>query len=639
MDSLLWAEAIPEDAKEAPQGLKPEEEIARFTVDEHLNEVERCNLFLTGGHAVQKRRAIESLPQLLKAKGRAAWEAVQANLLLSLQKLDLDAQESEAWLLLLLDMLPVLPHAHLLDAVLPLALGQGQVNEPVASRVSCCRLLGAMAPHLAPADVSAKFAPQLLAACQDTDYQVRIAAAQQLPALARVLGAAAAVSQVLPELKELLEDDEVQVRVAGLSGLVALCQLLPGDAQVAHMLPLVRRHMQPLELALPLQRALAAAFPDLLAAVRNDLEPSDAGLLYGCFRHLAARADVELRRLCASRLPALMASPLPGSSASYLHDTWTDLALDHDMQVRVAIASQLHLVAATVAPAEASRLLLRPLVALLRDGCPAVRQALLPGLGQTLQVLSGADVMHKDAVASDVHQALVALAGSIASNWRCQQHLAAAIPALPGLLGQDVLCEHWAPYSFDLLLTGAACVKPAAASSVAHLLHSCRRERPRTELYSRIIRELAWGRSCWARLAYTQLVVAALPLFSCRWVKEHLLEGVLGLLGDGVPNVRLAALGLLPALKQTIRLPEDVERLEHLNSAMSNLMTDNDRDVSHAARTVHDTFKRTALRVTGGAGLLEMNGSSSGAADFEAADHAKEEAEVDLTLSQEEMEK
>jgi hypothetical protein len=51
---------------------------------------------------------------------------------------------------------------------------------------------------------------------------------------------------------------------------------------------------------------------------------------------------------------------------------------------------------------------------------------------------------------------------------------------------------------------------------------------------------------------------------------------------------------------------------EHLNSAMSNLMTDNDLDVSHAARTVHDTFKRTPLRVTGGAGLLEMNGSSSG---------------------------
>ena len=37
-----------------------------------------------------------SLPQLLKAKGRSAWKAVQANLLLSLQKLDLEAQVQQA---------------------------------------------------------------------------------------------------------------------------------------------------------------------------------------------------------------------------------------------------------------------------------------------------------------------------------------------------------------------------------------------------------------------------------------------------------------------------------------------------------------------------------------------------------------
>jgi len=36
---------------------------------------------------------------------------------------------------------------------------------------------------------------------------------------------------------------------------------------------------------------------------------------------------------------------------------------------------------------------------------------------------------------------------------------------------------------------------------------------------------------------------------------------LLELLVDPVPNVRLAALALLPALKQTIRLPEDVEQL------------------------------------------------------------------------------
>lgn len=55
--------------------------------------------------------------------------------------------------------------------------------------------------------------------------------------------------------------------MAGLAGLVALCGTLPREAQTAHLLPLVRKHMQPLELALPLQRALAAAYPQLLAAV------------------------------------------------------------------------------------------------------------------------------------------------------------------------------------------------------------------------------------------------------------------------------------------------------------------------------------------------------------------------------------
>jgi hypothetical protein len=57
-------------------------------------------------------------------------------------------QESEAWLLLLLELVPVVGAEQLLDQVLPLALSHGEVNETVASRVVCCRLLGAMTPYL-----------------------------------------------------------------------------------------------------------------------------------------------------------------------------------------------------------------------------------------------------------------------------------------------------------------------------------------------------------------------------------------------------------------------------------------------------------------------------------------------------------
>lgn len=46
------------------------------------------------------------------------------------------------------------------------------------------------------------------------------------------------------------------------------------------------------------------------------------------------------------------------------------------------------------------------------------------------------------------------------------------------------------------------------------------------------------------------------------------------------------------------RLPEDVEQLERLNSAMSNLATDNDRDVAGKARGLNDLFKKTPVSLS-----------------------------------------
>lgn len=60
------------------------------------------------------------------------------------------------------------------------------------------------------------------------------------------------------------------------------------------------------------------------------------------------------------------------------------------LQVRVAIAAQLSVMAKHVPPADAARLLRRPLSALLRDASRLVREALLSRLADTLQVCAGA---------------------------------------------------------------------------------------------------------------------------------------------------------------------------------------------------------------------------------------------------------
>lgn len=71
-----------------------------------------------------------------------------------------------------------------------------------------------------------------------------------------------------------------------------------------------------------------------------------------------------------------------------------------------------------------------------------------------MQALAHVDDLHREGLASDIHQGLLVLQGNITDSWRCQQHLAAALPHLTSLLGPDQLAEHWAPYAFGLLLNG-----------------------------------------------------------------------------------------------------------------------------------------------------------------------------------------
>ena len=377
---------------------------------------------------------------------------------------------------------------------------------------------------------------------------MRAAAAQQLPALARRLEAAPARRrQLLAELAQLLEDEEPRARseaLAALAGVAeALQQALPrcsmqtaprgsvtgaaaaaaavssSSIGLAALLPLARAQMQPLGLDAAVQRRLAALFPALLGALRGCLGPGDAALFYSCFRHLAARPDAELRLACAGALPALMRAPLPGMHAAYFHDTWADLVADGDARVRASAAAAAAQVARAAPPAEAARLLRRPLAAALGDECGAVRRAALACLPAALAALAGAEEAQRDALGAEVHSALLRLRGGLGCDWRAQLLLLRALPALPFVVPGDAVAEAWAPAALAWLTAGAARAKPAAAAALAALLRACRRERGRTDLLCRIVRELARGRGCWARLGFVEFAAAALRRFSARFFK------------------------------------------------------------------------------------------------------------------------
>lgn len=67
-------------------------------------------------------------------------------------------------------------------------------------------------------------------------------------------------------------------------------------------------------------------------------------------------------------------------------------------------------------------------------------------------------------------------------------------------------------------------------------------------------------------------------------------------------------------------------------------MTDADHDVSIRARVVHADFKRMPVRMTGGVGVLDMNGMAGGQSEFEEEDKRKETEEINFLFVQEEIE-
>lgn len=67
-------------------------------------------------------------------------------------------------------------------------------------------------------------------------------------------------------------------------------------------------------------------------------------------------------------------------------------------------------------------------------------------------------------------------------------------------------------------------------------------------------------------------------------------------------------------------------------------MTDSDHDVSTTARSIHSAFKRMPVRMTGGAGVLDMNGMAAVQSEFEEDDKRKEAEESGFALVQEEIE-
>eukprot|EP01025_Chloroclados_australasicus_P053173 TRINITY_DN6234_c0_g1_i4.p1 TRINITY_DN6234_c0_g1~~TRINITY_DN6234_c0_g1_i4.p1 ORF type:complete len:806 (+),score=97.74 TRINITY_DN6234_c0_g1_i4:299-2716(+) len=667
-----------EKASEVLEALKDDSEIERFTVDENLTDIERLTLFLESNEPLQEGYALENLSKMVRIHGPKTRQILQPSIkklfdykldeegrvmlaeayqhifrdrsalpedvnafiaplvLQQIKKKNNSQFELKAWLGCFVEMVEFVNVDVLQKEAISLALQKGELDKNVESRVVCCTILGAAAKRLDKDVISKLYLRKALQMCQDTDYQVRLSMCQWLCCIAKTLGSDLASTSVLPELLELSSDEASQVRIRALESLIQMMDIVTSKEVICQRIfPVFRQHMQSKELGTEIQRCMARNFGVIMQKMGSQLEETDFQTFIGQFRFLASRQDLEVRQACAQNFSVVAKICGTYRFQLYLHETFVQLIADKMYEVRQMIAKGFNDVAKVLGQKNCIDNMIQPFITLLQDLQPEVKLEITRLLNS---VLCRFNLQSSETAMEQIGLALVTLDDG-SRNWRLQYNFVRAFSQFPKHFNWDLIYDLFYPIVLKFLQQGAMPVKEAAADGIAAFFRVAQKERHRTEIYLKIVKDFGRSKSFWNRLVYIDICQHLIHRFSTNFFKEYLLDLCLDLMYDSVPNIRIHVCTLLPQMKQTVKLPEDVDLLEKLNNAMSNLQTDDDREVQLAARAIHEAFKRMPVRMTGGAGVLDMNGMPGGQSDFEAEDRQKEEEESQFTMNLEEIEK
>ena len=351
------------------------------------------------------------------------------------------------------------------------------------------------------------------------------------------------------------------------------------------------------------REAAAAAFPEVAQSLLGPTPAAAAASAAKARTRTGDRGDDALAPVHGSKMsPSPSPRPAPPGRAPlappavsaaaralryerHLHDAFLALAVDgtDNPCVRASVAGSLPRLVRTLGHEAAAMHLRGVATSAMRSKETEVRDALFPvgpgggrgrgGEGGSFDcVVRGfhvASVAARAEIYRDVLSAVLELESNLGHSWR---HTAAVLHTLglcADLFPADLVEDAVVPLAVRHLAGGVVPVRAAAADALCLLLRAHPRAAHRHDVCTKLVRNHAHARSCLARLAFVAVLTSALTVFSSRWIREsYFTAAAVELLSDRVPNVRLAAAGLLPRLKGTCRLAEVGRRRPQENQGM-----------------------------------------------------------------------
>uniref|UniRef100_A0AAR2J203 Protein phosphatase 4, regulatory subunit 4 n=1 Tax=Pygocentrus nattereri TaxID=42514 RepID=A0AAR2J203_PYGNA len=593
------------------RSLKTAEEIDKLTVDEDLNDIERAVYLLSSGQDVQRASVIVNLPNLVRQNPAETFRRVvpkvrevlhvagadmqlaaagsfltilqddivliqtHTHSILQIVLLNLDHRDTvvgSAWLETLLSAIDALPKETIRQEILSPLVSKAQLSQSVPARLASCRILGKVAAKF---ESSKDLLPLVRSLCQDVEYEVRSCMCRQLENIARGIGLEHTKAVVLPELVELARDEGSTVRLAAFDTIINLLEMFDTSFTDEQHLWFLEFYKKLCCLGLQHENGHCESQPYPL-----ELENKYA----------------LVRRNCAYNFPAMVLFADPNHFLSELYRTFSSLCHDPEISVRRTAAEGFHEVVKLLGPNV--HYVHKELITLLQDDSLEVLDALINHLQETLELATsrgeGAGPESKQVNVPDLVPALVAAEQKAASSlrWRVHEKLLQRYSCLPRVISGDQIYFRFLQRMFGIITTNNVLpVQREAARTLCVFLRYNRKQEQRQEIISKIMQELAQGRSYWNRLRFLDLCEIAIDLFSKSYFCKHFLIQALELVNDPVANVRYKLCHMLPRLRSTIRLPADKHLLQQLEFCVRKLLCrEKDKDVVATVRKVREHF-------------------------------------------------
>ncbi|SJL05596.1 probable ser/thr protein phosphotase 2A regulatory subunit A [Armillaria ostoyae] len=451
-------------------------------------------------------------------------------------------------------------------------------GEWFTSRTSSAALYSAVYANVSPA-IQEELRKGFAALGSDDTPMVRRAAAKWLGPLLKHFSTPHILTDGLPIYRRLQSDDQDSVRLLTVEDLIVIAQRMSPAEVKEQLLKQIRHSIG--DKSWRVRYMAANHFNELAEAVGVEIVREE---LIGQFVQLLKDNEAEVRTAAAGQIPGFSKLLDKEVILARIVPCVRDMSQDSSQHVRAALANQISGLAPLLGRETTIEHLLPLFLQLLKDDFPDVRLNVISKLETAILVI-GIELLSENLL-----PAIVELAED--KSWRVRQAIIEYIPLLAKQLGKPFFDEQLGNLCMSWLGDTVFSIRESATVNLKKLIEVFGLDWAKIAIVPRVM-GMGQHPNYLFRMTTVQAITIIAPSLSLEIVQAEIIDPLLQLAADAIPNIRFNVAKALEVLAATYNgTPEGRLLVQRILPALEQLKNDQDADVRY--------FATRAYQKTGG---------------------------------------